>query len=366
MYSQVRGFGIGGGVRVENALWTGSDATLDLRLAQRRQGIVLAVYTSDPHKSPVFGLGSVIAETTRRRRYFGVGPFTSAENRLFLDYASMEAEARLGAYPLGHSGLYVQPSARLLLDRLKGVEEDQEGALERLRADDPKSIVAVESVQDMTRHGVSVGLQLASDRRDRRSYPRSGSLVSVEARRFFSTDGSGLRFNRLAVNTLGYLPIRGRTALVGRTNLVVTRADGDEAIPFYYLPILDARLLTAYPPDRFVGRDVLAMGGGIRFPLANILDVYGVDALVMAYLGNAYNDVFDEASAGVSFRAGSLGEGQGDRVPFRTAVGIGLGLVNLGDERVVLGGLLGLSPDGLSLASLRIAYDLRDARPLFR
>ncbi|MEL6616559.1 MAG: hypothetical protein AAFQ43_12525, partial [Bacteroidota bacterium] len=57
---------------------------------------------------------------------------------------------------------------------------------------------------------------------------------------------------------------------------------------------------------------------------------------------------------------------RGGSVPFRPAVGFGLGIVNLDKERVVLGGLVGLSPEGLGLASLRIAYDLRDARPLFR
>ena len=45
---------------------------------------------------------------------------------------------------------------------------------------------------------------------------------------------------------------------------------------------------------------------------------------------------------------------------------LGLGLVNLDKETVVLGGLLGVGPDGVTLASLRIAYDLRDARALFR
>ena len=364
LYSETRGFGIAGGVLLENAVWPGSETALDLRLSERYQGAALSVYTSDPFSSPLYGLFQAEASTTTRRRYYGVGPFSSEANRLFLDFASVQAEARMGAYPLGNTGLYLQPGARFLLDRLRNIEEDQGQALERLAASDPVSFDAVQEPLDETRHGVSVGLQVASDLRDWRAYPRRGTFVSVEGRRFFSTDGSGLQFNRLGVNTLGYLPIRGRTALVGRANLVVTRADEGDDIPFYYLPVLDPRLLTAYPPDRFVGRDVLALGGGIRFPIRDYRGIYGLDALVMGYLGNAYDSVFDQASARVTFDPGPLARGEG--VPLRPAIGIGLGIVNLDKERVVLGGLVGISPEGISLASLRIAYDLRDARPLFR
>lgn len=364
LYSNTSGFGIAGGIAVENAGWQGSQAALDLRLSQRFQGVAFSLFTSDPFESPLYGLVSAEASQTTRRRYYGVGPFTQEANQLFLDYRSMRAEARVGSYPLGNTGLYLQPGVRFLYDNLRKVEESQEGTLERFAEDDPASLLAVESVTDQKRYGASVGLQVASDLRDWRSYPRRGTFVSVEGRRFFSMDGSGLQFNRLAISTLGYLPIEGRTALVGRSNLVLTRGSGGDDVPFFYLPVLDTRLLTAYPPDRFVGRDVLALGGGIRFPIADFIGVYGVDALVMGYLGNAYDNVFDQVSADITFDDAGL-ERDGT-VPFRPALGLGLGIVNLDKERVVLGGLIGLSPEGLSVASLRIAYDLRDARPLFR
>ncbi len=366
LYSNARGFGIGAGVGVSNLLFDGSEAALDFRIAQRFTSVALSAFTSDPYESAFFGVATFEASTTTAQRYYGVGPYTDEANRLFLDFASIDAEARIGAYPLGNTGLFLQPSARFLLDRLRDIEEDDDtqGALARLERDDPRSAAAVADVLDETRYGASFGLEVASDLRDWRSYPRKGTFVSVEGRRFYAMDGSGLRFNRLAVSTLGYLPLRGRTALVGRSNLIVTRAEDNAEIPFYYLPALDARLLAAYPPDRFRGRDVLALGGGIRFPVRDFIGVYGIDALIMGYLGNTYDDVFDQVSAGVTFDEGPLAED--GRVPFRPALGLGLGIVNLDKERVVLGGLIGISPDGISLATLRIAYDLRDARPLFR
>ncbi|OZC02352.1 hypothetical protein [Rubricoccus marinus] len=366
LYSNSRGVGIGAGIGVRNILFDGSDVTLDLRVSQRYQAIALSAFTADPFESAFFGTASFEASTTERQRYYGIGPYTTEENRLFLDYSSINAEGRIGAYPLGNTGLFLQPGVRFLLDKLREVDEDEDsqGALDRLERDDPRSFAAVQNVLDETRYGISLGLEVASDLRDWRSYPRKGTFVSLEGRRFYAMDGSGLRFNRFAVSTLGYLPIRGRTALVGRSNLIITRAENDAEIPFYYLPVLDSRLLAAYPPDRFVGRDVLALGGGIRFPIRDFIGVYGIDALVMGYLGNAYTDVFDQVSADVTFGQGALAED--GRVPFRPALGIGLGIVNLDKERVVLGGLVGFSPDGISLATLRIAYDLRDARPLFR
>ena len=367
LYSGSHGIGIAGGVGIRNAGFDGSDLTLDLRVSQRYQSLTLAAFTADPYEASLYGLATVEASRTVNERYYGTGPFSDEVNRLYLDYASFDAEVRVGAYPLGNTGLFLQPGGRFLLDRLRDVEEDQEGALERLGEFDSPSLAAVETALDETRYGVSVGLEVASDLRDWRSYPRRGTFVSVEGRRFFSLDGSGLQFNRLAVSTIGYLPIRGRTALVGRSNLVLTRADGGDDIPFYYLPVLDTQLLTAYPPGRFVGRDVLALGGGIRFPIRDFIGVYGIDALIMGFLGNAYDNVFDQVSADITFGQGAIQrETSGGRVPLRPSLGIGLGIVNLDKERVVLGGLIGISPDGLTLASLRIAYDLRDARPLFR
>lgn len=366
LYSSSRGFGVAGGVSIRNAVLNRSEVAIDARLSQRYQSIGVSGFTNDRYDARVYGFGSAEASTTSRQRYYGVGPYTAEENKLYLDYTSFSAEGRVGWYPLGHTGLFLQPGARFLLDRLRDLEPAQEGAIERLRETDPASLDAVQSenVLDRTRYGISLGLEAASDLRDWRAYPRKGTFVSAEVRRFYALDGTGLRFNRFSGTSLGYLPIAGRTALVGRSTAVLTRADGDADIPFYYLPVLDARVLTAYPTDRFMGQDILALGGGIRFPIADFIGVYGVDALVMGYLGNVYDNVFDDFSPSVTFSPGAIERDGG--VPLRPALGLGLGIVNLDKERVVLGGLLGVSPEGITVASLRIAYDLRDAQPLFR
>lgn len=367
LYSSTRGIGIGGGVGVRNLVGPGSLATLDLRLQQRAQSVVAGFYTGDPFDAPVYGFVGAEASTTQRRRYFGVGPFAEDTDEFYLNHNAATAEVRVGSYPLGHTGLLVQPGARLLYDRFLGI--DDESPVRSLDALDAASAAAL-GAEDEARYGVSLGLDLGSDLRDWRPYPRSGTFGTVEGRRFFALDGSGLRFNRYAVSTIGYLPIRGRTTIIGRFNLVLTRSgdsDGDGAadpIPFYYLPTLDDRLAAPFQGDRLVGRDVAVGALGVRVPIWDFIGAYGFDALVMGFLGNVYDNVFDQFSPSVDF-SGDVQPSSG-RAALRPALGLGIGLVNLDRERVVLGGLIGIGPGGLKLATLRVAYDLRDARPLFR
>ena len=84
----------------------------------------------------------------------------------------------------------------------------------------------------------------------------------------------------------------------------------------------------------------------------------------MGYLGNAYDDVFDQFRPAVSFGADGVLDGEG-RAALRPGLALGLGLVDLDDGRAVVAALLGFGPGGLTLAALRVAYDLRALRYVF-
>lgn len=368
LYSSNRGFGIGGGVGVSNLGWAGTDMTVDLRLQQRYQSANATFFTDDPYESTVHGLFSIGGSTTGRRRYFGLGPNTVPESEINLYHDAAQAEARLGTYPFGSTALYVQPGVRLLYDYSGGVNpEAGSGSLAGL---DATSRQAVEVATGEARYGASVGVELATDLRDWPSYPRRGTFATVEHRRFFALDDSELTMARYSASAIGYLPIRGRTTIVVRGVGILTRsgdADGDgvdDPIPFYYLPTLDSRVATAFRQDRLTGRDVVAVGAGVRAPIIDVLGIYGLDMLVMGYLGNAYDNVFEQFTPRVSFKEGSFLDDDG--AALRPSLALGMGIVNLDKERVVVGGLVGLGPGGVTVATLRIAYDLRDARPLFR
>jgi hypothetical protein len=372
LYSSGRGVGIGGGVGVRNLIRPGTDLVVDLRLQQRYQSVNTTFFTADPYDSQLHGLFNAGASTTQQRRYYGLGPNTVADSELNLYHDAAQAEVRGGYYPLGTTAIYIQPGVRFLYDYSGGVNEDaSENRIDTLFPPGSPSHEAVRVAEDEARYGASVGVEIATDLRDWPAYARRGFFGTAEARRFYAFDPSELTLARYTASGLGYLPIRGRTTFITRGVLAVTRsgdADGDgqdDAVPFYYLPTLDDRVATAFRQDRLTGRDLFAVGAGIRAPVVDLLGIYGIDVLVMGYLGNAYDNVFEQFTPKVSFEEGSFRDEQG-KAYLRPALGLGMGIVNLDKERVVVGGLVGVGPGGVSLATLRIAYDLRDARPLFR
>ncbi len=310
LYSSSRGFGIGGGVGVRNIGWTGSDLVVDLRLQQSYQAASATLFTGDPYDTLVHGLVSVGGSTTDRRRYYGLGPYTLSDNQVDLYHDAAQAEIRLGAYPLGTTALLLQPGVRYLYDRSGGVnEEASPGSFSAL---DEVSQRAVRLAEGDPRHALSVGFEVATDLRDWPSYPTSGSFFTAEARRQFALDDHELTLDRYSASAIGYLPIRGRTTFIVRTVGVLTRSadsDGDgegDDIPFYYLPTLDDRVAAPFKQERLTGRDIIAAGAGVRFPVVDFIGVYGIDALVMGYLGNAYDNVFEQFRLDVSFRESAM------------------------------------------------------------
>ncbi len=368
LYSANRGFGIGGGVAIDNLGRRGSQIGVDLAAQQHYLTAGVTLFTSDPYAAPVFGAFSAHVAATNRRKFYGVGPFTSGARALYLTHTEADVDAHVGIYPFGNTSLLIQPGVRYLVDRTAEIRDDSPARLEDLSA---LSQAAVRPALGDTRTGVSAGVELTVDLRDWPSYPKRGVVVSGEARRFFGLDTEKLTFNRYTLQTTGYLPLYGRTALIGSFTGVVTR-QGDsnddgvrDDIPYYYLPTLDERVAVAYQQERLTGRDILAVGLGVRVPLYDFLGVYGIDAVAIGYLGNVYDDVFRQFSPSVGFGQNITADPDG-RASLRPALGLGLGIVNLDKERVVLGTLVGVGAGGITVASLRIAYNLRDSRPLFR
>ena len=360
-YSADYGFGIGGGVGVGNLAGAGTALTLDLRLQQHLQSADAVFWTSDPYAGPLYGLVAAGASTTDRRYYAGLGPVMGSASAVDLTHDAAYAEVRVGAFPLGTTALYVQPSVGLRVDRSDGAADDGQGSLAAL---DLASRRAVEAARG-NRTAVSAGLELGTDLRDRPAYPRRGVQASVGHRRLFALSGSDLTLAQTSGSVVGYVPVFDRGAVVLRAVAGVTRsgdADGDglpDPIPFYDLPTLDDQLATPFRRNRLTGRDVLAVGAGLRAPLADVFGIYGVDAVVMGYLGNAYDDVFDQFRPAVSFRESGSVDAEG-RAALRPALSLGLGLVDLVGRRTVLGASVGLAPGGVTLATLRLAFDLRD------
>jgi hypothetical protein len=261
----------------------------------------------------------------------------------------------------------LQPTARVRFDRVRGFEERRPGALAAVQ---PGDLGRLEALAGADRYGVEIALSAVRDTRDVRAMPSHGAYVEGEAGRFQSLDGSGLGVWRAqalglafrpALFRIPFLPERGAVFL--RANGVVTRPDGGP-LPWVYLPELDRDLLVGYPRSEFVGRDALSVGVGARGVVGEALGAFLVEGVATAMVGAAYDDVVREFTPRVRFAPGQTAAG--DRVPLSPSLAVGLNLHYLDRERPLVGALVGIGPDGVSLASLRLVWGLGAYRPRLR
>ena len=355
LYSSTRGFGVQGGVVARNVLHPGSRILLGGYVAQRIVRGVAFIHTADPYRAPSYGGLYIRAQRSRVEPYYGVGPFTSPDNELDVDQTTLEIEGRIGKY-LYKRALIVQPVVRLRLDEAAGFEEDDLGARGRLTARDTLAIdVGVQRVGLV--YGVSAGLDLRDDPEN----PTRGAFYQAGVRRYDAVDGSGLGWNRAQGSALFYLPGLGEEHVAFFGAVVrLTRPDAGDQLPYYHLDELSDDLLPGYKSGRFYGRDLLHLGGGYRLPLFEVGQIK-VEGFGAAFVASVYDSVFREFRPRVTFERDVVDTGDG--VPLRPGIAIGGG-VRRGTFGI--GGVLGLSPEGPRLSTIRLLYDLRSPRPIVR
>ncbi len=368
LYSGSRGFGLGGGIAADDVLARGDHLQIEARLAQRLQGAHLEYLTGEPGVERWAGLLGAAGWTTTRTNFVGYGPHSARAGQLFLDRLAAEAEARLVWSPAGPGGPVVQPTGRLRYNRIRGFEERRAGALAAVL---PADLARLDRTTGEDRYGAEVALSVVRDGRDRPSITSRGVYAEGEVARFQSFDGTGLGFWRTrasliafrpALIRLPFLPERG--AVFMRVTGVVTREDGAADLPWFYLPELDRELTVGFPRGEFVGRDALAVGAGVRGVIGQAIGAFLIEGVATTRLGAAYDDVFTEFTPRVRFTRERVAVGE--RVPLTPSLAVGLNLHYLDRERPLVGGLIGISPEGVSLASLRLVWGLEGYRPRLR
>ena len=360
-YSSDKGFGIGGRVNVKNLVQPGSQLYLDVRFQERYTELGAMAFSGDPYSAPLFvGVGGEYA-SDRVRRYFGIGPRTLRQNRVHAHVESTGAELRVGWHPLEEPTLLVQPVVRLLHWNVHSFYDDRDAAFINL---DPASQRNLFDTVSRPTTGVTYGLELAYTRLDRARYPSRGWAVEAAGRRYDGLGDNAFQYWSNTTMLYGFVPTTGRQVLFGRLVFAQTHPVGDTPIPFYALPHLDNRLLGSYTRFRFAGNDMLALSLGYRFPIFTFYDWYGVDANIQVSAANAYDDFFDQFKPGLSFDKDLRSEGE--RTPLRPALSLGLDLVNVDEGRIVIGGQLGIDPEGYRVGTMRFVYSIRDTHPLVR
>ena len=367
-YSPSRGFGVGGGIVLENLVAPGTELILSAQPMQRFGRYRASFFTGDPFHTPLFV--GVVGEytTTTVRSFYGLGAQTREANKVYVDLEEVEAELRLGWYPFGtnrgdrRGRLLLQPVVRLLHTNVHAFRDRRDGAFLGL---DPRSQRTLFEAVDAPTTGVTYGLEVALDNRDQLFYSTRGTLLILTARRYDGLGGGAFRYYAGTASAYGFIPLPPhRHVLFGRAVLATTYPVGDEPVPFYALPVLDDDLIGAYPGHRFNGNDLFVLTAGYRFPLVTLYDWFALDAHVAVHAANAYDDVLDELALGLTFETDLTDEGA--RTPLRPALSIGGQIVNLDRDRVVIGGQIGAGPEGIRFATLQFIYGIRDVRPLVR
>ena len=361
LYSNSKGFGLGGEVTARHLVGSDTELAVMGRIQQRYGQVGASFFTGDPFRAPLFAGLIGFYTNDRVRHFYGLGPRSLRRNHVYTSMESAEAEVRLGWHPSETGRWLVQPVVRLLHHHVHAFRDRRDQAFLRL---DPTSQRNLFDTVGRPTTGVTYGLEVAFDTRDRPFYSSEGALLLVTARRYDGLGDNAFRYYATSASAYGFVPLQNRQVLFGRAVLALTHPLGDTPLPFYALPVVDDQLLGAYTRFRFAGHDLLVLTLGYRVPVYTFLDWFSLDANVQVSAANAYDDLFDQFKPGLTF-ATDLRE-DGGRTALRPSLSVGADLVNLDTGRIVIGGQMGVDPEGYRFGTLRFVYGIRAEQRLVR
>lgn len=355
-WSSTMGVGLGIGYAF-SGITGGSSSLLLVAKPSMRRGIYEASYFSRyPYRGrPYFG-ASVYYEDNGRTRYYGLGPFTSARQRVFVEDRFFEARFTAGQY-FRRRHLLIQPVAELTYAVVDSFQDDHENAFAR------QSLAAQERLlwSEETRpeevyaaFGVEAGWYFV------RRPVRAGSSVQATLVRVGSLTNRDPGFWRASTVLLVDEPLGARRFLARVA--FETLLDTHDRIPYYMLPKMGGRLLPGYARDRFRANTTLAANAGLIQPLFGLTGVAGADLVVLVGLGNVYDDLSEQFTPRVSF-ARDLSREQSAALRPSAAAGFRL---FAGERPLEVTVLVGMSPERTSLLTFRLHRDIRFRQGLLR
>lgn len=353
-WSSTMGVGIGVGYELEGI--TGSTSSL-LFVAKPsiHRGIYEASYvTRDPYGgTPFIGLAAYY-ETTGRTRYYGVGPYSDSERRVFIEDDLLRLRLRAG-FPPGDGAWIIQPVAEFWTVAVDSFRNDDDEAYEAM-SDRSQQVLRVAEGADGAISYAALGLELG--RFFTRDRSHAGSGVQATAEWFHPVRSDGRSFVRVGGHVQLDEPIGPRQLLARMAFAAII--DGSDDVPYFLLPRLGGRLMPGLARDRLRGDSFFVVNLGVEQPIINLFDYAGLDLVLMASVGNVYNDFIEQFSPRISFDDRLSPDG---RVPLRPAIAGGF-RVFFGERPFELTVLAGTSPERLSVVTFRIHRDIRHRQGL--
>jgi len=359
IYSSTYGFGIRALATLYNLPFTGSRLRATLRPYQRRGVYGLSLRTHDPDLKDVFGLFRVRFETNGAYRYYGIGPVTMEDDKLYVDMDRFQIVGRIG-FQFAEDRYMIQPFAIYVWDKLYGLDEGDNPTVLDQRSQDNLAIAlgreaAPSGVISNAHSGVKIGLSAVADYRNRRAYPTSGALAEITVMRFLTRDDFDNEYDELKLDGHLFVSAGGDHVLAFRALAKTTRNRGEDPIPFYLLPELDFSLVGGYKAHRLVGDDLFVLSAEYRWPMVNLSDLYQITGFVQAGAGNVFDDLAD-MKLSLSF---DRNLDPNDRV-LRPGFGVGFRVAALEQGRNLIQWMLGFSPEGVTLATFQFVVPLTD------
>jgi hypothetical protein len=363
LYSRTFGFGLAAHVTAYNALWPSSRWRISARPSQRRGIYTLSLRTHDPDETDVYGLIHSTFETNGAYRYYGIGQSTNFDNLVMVDKDYVEVVARIG-FDFFDDHLTIQPLVGYLWNQA-GIEGEIDSTFFGLDDRSQEAllyaigfpIADVEHPSDV-HQGIRLGGEVAVDFRDRRAFPKSGTLIRGGWERYQSVTDQDVVFDRFDASAATFFNVASSHVMALRAHVQTTANRGSAEIPFYLYPKLDFNKLGGLRNQRHINADLVNISAEYRWPLINLVDLYQVSASVNVGVGGVYDDVWSDFELDMSFNR--------DPIPGTNALrpGMGLGLRVSGLEQQVdyIHWLLGFGPEGFTLAAFRFVIEIGEIR----
>lgn len=356
-YGSLEGYGLGGWATLKahpekSALLVGRIA-----LAQRSaQGGVWVVSEPQPWTGFFTLVGGHIHRSDERR-FYGLNSNAPLEDRVRYKRTSGFVEARAG-YVLPNLPLTLMASLRHRSDHAFSLYPEDLPALERQSEAAQRLFWA--ALDAMHRLRIQ-SLEVVWDNRNARDRPTQGMLVSA-GWDWGTAQASSAAFTRLRGGASLFVPLRHEHGLrLWALGATTPRAEG--TLPIFAFPQLDSELIDGLAADRYRGRDVVAGGVEVYFPIVRLLGIVGGDARVGLSVVGIYENLAEQISPRFSLQ--SRVEDVSD-VPLRPVFHAGGRLFSLLQDKMVIEAGLGVSPDGLGLVFGSISADPRDFLPHLR
>lgn len=289
LWSPTAGLGVGYGVEVQNLGWSGSSVLVTGITSQRIGRYGVYATTRTPYAPGVNAMLGGTFETTGRRYFYGIGPFSDIDNKIAVEKQTYEAEARVGYSTEPRATRRVQAFGRYQFHQTRTARNLKAGAQSRLDS------VSAANLTFALAHDVGAvtgGVEGIWDERNNIYVPKYGFIGQVGVSYTTAVSGADVSFLRTYGSFNYFLPIEWRNSTI-HARAIVSSVDGvrgDDPVPFFLLPTFDTDYGLGLATQRFYANDYFLVSGELQTPVF-VTGALDIDAIAGVTLYNAYDDI---------------------------------------------------------------------------